>query len=408
MAMTKLKVAIVAYIFAGIVGAGTLTAAGLVPALRAQAAGRAAGRLDPPRSAEPRSEPPPIGNAKTVDPGQVRQKKTNPSEPPKRGALRIARLKHAGDWDIAPQAIPNLMEAIRKPPLSLNVVINQKDLNPRDPNMVYYPLLYLRGRAAFSLDENDLAALRSHFDPGGGTLFADSHAGSPAFDASFRRFVKSLFPSRPLVPIPHEDELFTTKVGADLSNVEYNKAAGGGRGFPQLEGVRIGGHWAIIYSKYDIGGVIDAQANVEGKGYTPESAEKIACNIVIYSTLPGGEDEPAKKDLRPDKTNPQTPVEPGSERFTLGNGLTVLLRPIRGTKSIALNVLYSIGSDHDPAGHSGLTHMLEHLYITAAAGPEKARTAEEFARRYEMGANCADRPPLHSLLRSLSDKRARR
>ena len=85
MAMTKLKVAIVAYIFAGIVGAGTLTAAGLDPALRAQAAGRAAGRLDPPRSAEPRSEPPPIGNAKTVDPGQVRQKKTNPSEPPKRG-----------------------------------------------------------------------------------------------------------------------------------------------------------------------------------------------------------------------------------------------------------------------------------------------------------------------------------
>ena len=75
-----------------------------------------------------------------------------------------------------------------------------------------------------------------------------------------------------------------------------------------------------------------------------------------------------------------------SESYS-NNGLTVLLRPIRDTKSIALTVLYSIGSDHDPAGHSGLTHMLEHLYITAAAGQEKTRTAEEFARRYAMGAN---------------------
>ncbi len=31
---------------------------------------------------------------------------------PQRGALRIAKLKHGGDWNIAPQAIPNLMDAL--------------------------------------------------------------------------------------------------------------------------------------------------------------------------------------------------------------------------------------------------------------------------------------------------------
>ena len=41
------------------------------------------------------------------------------AEPPKRGALRIAKLMHAGDWNIAPQAIPNLMDALRKPPYQL-------------------------------------------------------------------------------------------------------------------------------------------------------------------------------------------------------------------------------------------------------------------------------------------------
>ena len=53
----------------------------------------------------------------------------------KRGALQIAKLKHSGDWNIAPQAIPNLMEVLRKPPLSFDVVIKQKDLLPRDPNL---------------------------------------------------------------------------------------------------------------------------------------------------------------------------------------------------------------------------------------------------------------------------------
>ena len=81
------------------------------------------------------------------------------------------------------------------------------------------------------------------------------------------------------------------------------------------------------------------------------------------------------------------PAEPGSERFVLDNGLTVILRPIKGTESTALVVLYSIGSDHDPAGKSGLAHLLEHMYVTAAAGKASARSAEDFASRYPEGAN---------------------
>ena len=34
-------------------------------------------------------------------------------EDPKRGALRIAKLRHAGDWNVAPLAIPNLMTTLR-------------------------------------------------------------------------------------------------------------------------------------------------------------------------------------------------------------------------------------------------------------------------------------------------------
>ena len=84
---------------------------------------------------------------KLDDPRRPRLK----ADAPRRGALRIAKLKHAGDWNIAPQAIPNLMETLRRPPLNFDVVITQKDLFARDPNLIYYPLVYIHGRAALQL-----------------------------------------------------------------------------------------------------------------------------------------------------------------------------------------------------------------------------------------------------------------
>ena len=208
------------------------------------------------------------------------------ADAPKRGAFRMAKLKHPGDWNVAPQAIPNLMDALRKQPYNFDVVITQKDLFPRDPNLVYYPFIYIHGRAALSFSHEDLDALRQHIEPGSGTIFADAACGSPAFDAAFRRFVAELYPNNPMVPIPHDDPLYTKQVGADLHDVQYTKGAGGGRDFPQLEGVKINDHWSIIYSKYDIGCALEHHTGIECKGYTYESAIKIAGNIVIYSTLP--------------------------------------------------------------------------------------------------------------------------
>jgi hypothetical protein len=77
---------------------------------------------------------------------------------------------------------------------------------------------------------------------------------------------------------------------------------------------------------------------------------------------------PALAAVTPKIEKPAREAEPGSERFVLENGLTVILRPIKGSGSTALVVLYAIGNDHDPIGKSGLAHLLEHVYVTAAAG----------------------------------------
>ena len=84
---------------------------------------------------------------------------------------------------------------------------------------------------------------------------------------------------------------------------------------------------------------------------------------------------------------PGTRAIPASGRFSLENGLTAIVRPIRGTGDVALLVLYKLGGDHDPRGRSGLAHLVEHVYVTAAAGSAPGRSADAFFQRYPSGCN---------------------
>lgn len=78
-------------------------------------------------------------------------------------------------------------------------------------------------------------------------------------------------------------------------------------------------------------------------------------------------------------------AEPGVHQIRLKNGLTVLLRPVEGAGLTALVTLYALGEDHDPQGASGLAHLVEHAYVTAATDTMPARTVEQFIERYPHG-----------------------
>ena len=71
--------------------------------------------------------------------------------------------------------------------------------------------------------------------------------------------------------------------------------------------------------------------------------------------------------------------------YKLDNGLTVILRPIPKASKVALVVLFDLGGAHDPIGKSGMAHLLEHLYVTAAAGDTPARDFMQFMKRYPAG-----------------------
>src|SRR5262245_19662983 len=49
------------------------------------------------------------------------------------------------------------------------------------------------------------------------------------------------------------------------------------------------------------------------------------------------------------------------ERYTLPNGLEVILSPDRRVPIVAVNLWYHVGSGHEVYGRSGFAHLFEHM-----------------------------------------------
>ena len=176
------------------------------------------------------------GREMPADKLTVREVHNFKAEPPKRGALRIAKLKHAGDWNIAPQAIPNLMDALRKPPYQLRrrhhperpvSARSQPDLLPAD--------LYPRPGCA-------CRSPRKTSTPCAGTSSPGAARSSPTPPAAARPSTPpsagsspSCSPTTRWSRSPATTSSTPIKVGADLSRRPVHQ---GGRRRPRLPAAR--------------------------------------------------------------------------------------------------------------------------------------------------------------------------
>jgi predicted Zn-dependent peptidase len=60
-----------------------------------------------------------------------------------------------------------------------------------------------------------------------------------------------------------------------------------------------------------------------------------------------------------------------AERFTLGNGLRVVLTPDRSAPVIGVAVVYDVGIRSEPQGRTGFAHLFEHLMFQGSENLEK-------------------------------------
>ncbi len=158
-------------------------------------------------------------------------------------------------------------------------------LRPDDRALLKYPLLYLSGdRALPPLSDAAVALLRRHFSSGG-TLFVDNVGRaepSAAFDTSLRQQLQRVFPQG-LQKVPPGHVVFR-------SFYRLDRALGRRADSHDLEGLRVGNHYAVLYSRNDLAGALARQsfggyalAVVPGGETQRELALRLAINLVMYA-----------------------------------------------------------------------------------------------------------------------------
>jgi hypothetical protein len=207
-----------------------------------------------------------------------------------RGFLKVAQLKHEGDWQPAPRAMTNLMQYVRNEH-KLDVTLQKEELPIGSEDVYQFKFLYMHGRRAFDVPAEQLENMRANLKTGG-LLLADACCGKKEFDKSFREFAKRLFPDANLEPIPADDLLFGEEINrTPITTVRLRKERPDGQAEAEfhdtrptyLEGIKLNGRWVAIYSKYDIGCALEKHASSDCKGYDHDSALRIGAAAVLYS-----------------------------------------------------------------------------------------------------------------------------
>ncbi len=186
----------------------------------------------------------------------------------------------------------NLMDSAGRQ-LKVRAHVREKPLDITDPSLFDYHLVFMHGRTAFRLTDSERQRLKQYIERGG-MLLADSICASRAFSESFRREMAAIFPDRKLERIPVSDPLLgTTYGGSDLRSVSRQAPEAGAsgkpmktaihKGPPDLEGVRLGDRWGVVFSRYDLSCALEKQNSPECHGYTRKDAARIGLNVVLYS-----------------------------------------------------------------------------------------------------------------------------
>ena len=198
-------------------------------------------------------------------------------------AVQIAWLKvNAGPDPVSP--LETWAQEMR---LRTSVAVSGQPvaLRPDDRAILRYPLLYMSGDRALSpFSDAAIAVLRRHFSSGG-TLIVDNAGraeASAAFDASFRRELQRIIPQQ-LQKIAPGHVVFRTFYRLD-------RAVGRRADSHDLEGLRVGNHYAVLYTRNDLGGALARQslggyalAVVPGGEMQRELALRLAVNLAMYA-----------------------------------------------------------------------------------------------------------------------------
>ncbi len=210
-----------------------------------------------------------------------------PGSGPINHKIALARLDFAGNSDPEPAAWPRLAKIAQR---DFATQLTLSTVNIADLDFAKTPLAHITGTGAFTLGDPQIAALKTFLQKGG-TLIADAAGGDEKFGASFLALTAALYPKNSLTTIPLEDEIYAGKIPdtVPITEIAFRRyyIEQQSRQFrPKIQGLKIADRYTVIFSGEDLTSGFLGTHTWGILGYTPESAQALIRNILLYASTP--------------------------------------------------------------------------------------------------------------------------
>ncbi len=199
----------------------------------------------------------------------------------------IARVKHAGAWDVCPGAFDRLSEVLANSVSTALRVRDEQDLAAPPPQDVR--ILWLTGAGDPQLTEPQRKTLKAFLESGG-MLFADPAAGDAAFFHAMRTTLQDLLGESAVAPLPADHPLrtgaFAGGMGGNVSAPAFTRAVTQPAD-DALYAATLNGRTVAVLSRYGVTAPLEGLPVYGCAGLAPRHARRLAANIILYaSTAP--------------------------------------------------------------------------------------------------------------------------
>lgn len=208
---------------------------------------------------------------------QAHTRQITGEQPLTRAAFRLGLLRHQGDWNPDPNALYQLIRLAANR-TSMPVEYELKPIDPVIEQLADTPIIIMTGMGEPRLDGEALNAIRQHLQAGG-FLFINNTSGYARFDREIRAMLARLFPDQSLDPVPADHALFHAVYKIDSARDAGTLAARPA----ELEMITLDHRAAVVYSRNDTLGMLKGVHDPYANAYDPESARKLALNILTYA-----------------------------------------------------------------------------------------------------------------------------
>jgi hypothetical protein len=148
-------------------------------------------------------------------------------------------------------------------------------------------LAHLTATQSLQLSPLQKSGLRTYLDKGG-FLILDAAGGSAEAAGSFDEFLKDLYPSVAIAPLPLDFPIYHGKSfgGIQIDHVNYRRSENFQKiTTPQLRGATVNHKLIAIISNEDLSGGLVGYSNTGLSGYTPASAMELMRNLILWRVV---------------------------------------------------------------------------------------------------------------------------